>query len=67
MIKYRLKVLLAENDMTQKDLAKMTGIAPNTISKICRGDIKQIPIDALDIMCEVFQCQPSDIFQYYKK
>jgi len=53
--------------MTQKDLAKMTGIAPNTISKICRGDIKQIPIDALDIMCEVFQCQPSDIFQHYKK
>lgn len=64
MIKCRLKVLLAEHDLQQKDLAQMTGIQTNTISKMCRNDIRQIPISALNEICKYFKCQPSDIFQY---
>lgn len=64
MIKCRLKVLLAEHDMTQKELAAKTGIQVNTISKMCRNDIKQIPVNAIDQICKLFHCQVSDIFQY---
>ena len=64
MIKCRLRVLLAEKEISQKDLAEITGIQTNTISKMCRNDIKQIPINALDAICEYFDCQPSDIFQH---
>lgn len=64
MIKCRLKVLLAEHDMTQKELAAKTGIQVNTISKMCRNDIKQIPVNAIDQICKLFHCQVNDIFQY---
>lgn len=66
MIKCRLKVLLAEHDMTQKELSEKTGIQTNTISKMCRNDIKQIPVSALNEICNLFQCKPSDIFEHIK-
>lgn len=64
MIKFKVKVLLAMNDMTQKDLAEKTGIRPPTVSAICTGAVKHFPIDALEKICEVLHCQPGDIMEY---
>lgn len=64
MIKFRVKVMLAEREMTQKDLAEKTGIRPPTISAICLGTVKHFPIEALDKICEVLNCQPADLMEY---
>lgn len=64
MIKSRLKVLLAEHDMTQKELGERTGIRQNTISDICNNKAKHIPINVLNDLCKCFSCQPGDIFKY---
>ena len=53
MIKFKVKVRLAECDMTQKELAERTGIRPPTISAICVGTVKHLPIEALDKICDV--------------
>ena len=66
MIKCKLKVLLAEHDISQTDLAERTGIRQATISDICTGKAKHIPIAVLDSLCKYFDCQPSDIFIYKK-
>ena len=66
MIKSRLKVLLAEHDISQTELSEITGIRQATISDICTGKLKHIPIGVLDSLCEYFDCQPSDIFTYKK-
>ena len=66
MIKSHLKVLLAEYDITQKELAEKTGIRQPTISDICTGKAKHIPITVLDSLCNFFNCQPSDIFEHIK-
>lgn len=34
----RLKVVLAEKEMTYKELAELVGKTPNTISRICNND-----------------------------
>ena len=34
----RVKVILAEKDMTQKDLAKLIDKAPNTVTRICNNE-----------------------------
>jgi putative transcriptional regulator len=34
----RLKVILAEKDLSQKDLAKKVGRAANTITRICNNE-----------------------------
>lgn len=64
MIKFRLKVQLAINDMNQKELAEATEIRPSTISALCNGTVKHIPVDVLDKICGVLKCQPADILQY---
>lgn len=64
MIKFRIKVMLAAREMTQKELASQTGIRPPTISALCTGAAKHIPVTALDKICAVLQCQPGDLIEY---
>lgn len=66
MIKFTVKVMLAKREMTQKKLAEKTGIRPPTISAICTGSVKHLPVDALDKICAVLDCQPADIMEYIK-
>ena len=64
MIKFKVKVMLAVREMTQKELAEKTGIRPPTVSAICVGTVKHLPIDALDKICEALDCQPADLMEY---
>ena len=64
MIKFKVKVMLAVREMTQKELAEKTGIRPPTVSAICLGTVKHLPIEALDKICRVLDCQPSDLMEY---
>ena len=66
MIKFRVKVMLAMREMTQKELAEKTGIRPPTISAICLGTIKHLPVEALDKICNVLDCQPADLIEYVR-
>ena len=65
MIKFKVKVMLAMREMTQRELAEKTGIRPPTISAICLGTIKHLPVDALDKICEALDCQPADLMEYH--
>ena len=67
MIKFTVKVMLAKREMTQKELAERTGIRPPTISAICTSTVKHLPIEALDKICEVLDCQPCDLMEYVKE
>lgn len=64
MIKFKVKVMLAKKEMTQKELAERTGIRPPTISAICTGSVKHLPVEALNKICAVLDCQPADIMEY---
>ena len=66
MIKFKVKVMFAIREMTQKELAEKTGIRPPTISAICTGTIKHLPVDVLDKICDVLDCQPADIIEFVK-
>ena len=66
MIKFKVKVMLAMREMTQKELAEKTGIRPPTISAICTGTIKHLPVDVLDRICDVLDCQPADIIEFVR-
>ena len=67
MIKFKVKVLLAMRDMTQKELAEKTGIRPPTVSAICTGAIKHLPIEALEKICVALDCQPGDLMEYVRE
>ena len=63
-LKFKLKVLLAEQNMTQKRLAELTGIRPPTISAICNGTIKELPVGVLEKICAALNCAVNDIVEY---
>ena len=64
MIKFKVKVMLAINEMTQKELAEKTGIRSPTVSAICTGAVKHLPVEALNKICAVLNCQPADLMEY---
>lgn len=63
MIKCRLRVLLAEKEINQKELAQMTGVQPMTINKLYNNNIVRVPLDAIDKICDALQCDISDLFK----
>ena len=61
-IKTRLRVLLAEQDMKQYELAEKAGVTPNTVSAIASDDWDRISREVMLKICEALDCQPGDLF-----
>jgi putative transcriptional regulator len=66
MIKSNLKALMDQHSISQRQLSLKTGIRPQTLKNMTDGSIKQIPVEAVNSICELFDCQISDIFEYEK-
>lgn len=67
MIKFKIKVMLAVREMTQRELAERTGVRPPTISALCTGSAKHIPVDVLNKVCSALNCQPGDIMEFVEE
>lgn len=64
MIKIKLSDLLGKYKMTQKSLAEATHIRPATISKMYYEETKRVDIKQLNSICQVFNCEISDLLEY---
>lgn len=67
MIESKLKVVLADRKMTQKELAERTGIRPPTISAIATNTAKHLPIDVLDKICTTLNCSVGELIIHTPK
>lgn len=61
MIKIILSTRLGELRWTQADLARATGIRPNTISELYNCMTDRINLEHLDLICEALNCDITDI------
>ena len=61
MIKFMIGDRLAERDMTQADLSRLSGIRAATISDLCRNRCCNINLDSIEIICKVLDCDLCDI------
>lgn len=52
MVRILLSTRLGERRLTQADLARMTGIRPNTISELYNEVATRISLDHIDLICE---------------
>jgi DNA-binding Xre family transcriptional regulator len=65
MIRWRLRVLMAERNINNKTLAELTGLHPTTISRLKNTDeLKQITGEALDALCNALVCTPNDLIVF---
>ena len=65
MIRWRLRVLMAEKNINNKSLAKLTGLHPTTISRLKNTDeLKQVSGDVLNSLCNALVCTPNDLIEF---
>ena len=61
MIRILLSTRLGERKMSQADLARATGIRPNTISELYHELVDRVNLEHLDIICEALDCELNEL------
>lgn len=61
------KSIISRREMSQKELAEATGIQSMTINKMYNNSIVRVPLDAIDKICNVLQCDIGELFVIVKE
>ncbi|MDD6302564.1 MAG: helix-turn-helix transcriptional regulator [Bacillales bacterium] len=67
MIVVNVDVMLAKKKMSVTELSERLGITIQNVSLLKNGKLKALRISTLDKLCEIFDCQPSDLLEYRKE
>lgn len=62
-IKIYLSELLGNKKMTQAELARKTGIRPNTINEIYWEMVDRISLEHIEQICSVLNCEVCDLIK----
>ncbi len=63
MIKCHLARLMGERKMKIMDVARETGLNRNTVTLLYKETAQRIDLDAMDKLCELFDCSVGDLFE----
>ena len=61
MIKILLSTKLGEVRWSQADLARATGIRPNTINELYHELVDRVNLEHLDLICEALHCELDEL------
>ncbi len=61
MIRILLSTKLGERRWTQAELARVTGIRPNTISELYHELVDRVSLEQLDLICEALDCKLDEL------
>lgn len=59
-----IDVMLAKRKMSVTELSEKLGITMANVSILKNGKAKAIKIETLNKLCEILDCQPSDLLEY---
>lgn len=62
-----LDKILAGKGLSQHKLANLTGIRQPTINEMCRNQSLHIPLKNLAKICEVLECDITDVLELKKE
>lgn len=60
----RLDRVMADRKITLNELSSKVGISYVNLSNLKTGKVKAIRFSTLEAICDVLNCQPSDIMEY---
>ena len=64
-IRIKLSTKMAERRIrTISELHRQTGLGRGTLTALWYNNAKRIDLKTLDKLCEVLNCQPSDLLEY---
>ncbi len=61
MIRILLSTKLGELRWTQAELARVTGIRPNTINELYHELVDRVNLEHLDLICEALDCKLDEL------
>lgn len=64
MIVFNIDVMLAKRKMSVTELSERLGITMANVSILKNGKAKALKVETLNKLCEILDCQPSDLLEY---
>lgn len=64
MIRCHLSRLMGERKLKIVDVARATQLHRNTVTLLYKEEASRIDLEAIDRLCEFFQCEVGDLFEY---
>jgi len=65
VIRWKLAVVMADRNISNKELAARVGMHPTSVSKIkTRRRLTRIDETTLNALCKALNCQPGDLMVY---
>jgi putative transcriptional regulator len=62
-IKIKLKEILKERGISQRELARLTGLRPNTISHLCSVQVDRVYLSTLEKVCKVLNIDIQELIE----
>lgn len=62
-VSIRLKEILKERALSQNELARMTGLRPNTISRLCADNVDRVYLSTIEKVCNVLDIEIQDLIK----
>ncbi len=59
----KLDKLLANREMSQHELSRLTGIRQPSINEMCRNQTARLPLDNLAKICDTLNCEITDVLE----
>jgi putative transcriptional regulator len=67
MIKVHLARMMGERKLNITDVARATNLNRNTITLLYKETARRIDFEALEALCEFFDCEIGDLIEYKKE
>ena len=65
VIRCHLSRLMGERKMNIADVARATGLHRNTIALLYKETASRVDLDAIDRLCELFECEVGDLLEHF--
>lgn len=66
-VKIHLSELLGKRKMTQAELARKTGIRPNTINEMYWELIERVNLNHIEMICKTLDCSIGELLEIVEK
>ncbi|EOX4341077.1 helix-turn-helix domain-containing protein [Vibrio cholerae] len=63
MIRCHLARMMGEHKMRIADVSRETGLSRTTITLLYKETAQKVDLDALDKLCQLFDCQLNDLLE----
>jgi putative transcriptional regulator len=66
MFLWKLNHVIEEKDISQIELAKLSGLSKNTINSLCKGGDQKASLSTINKICYALDVSPCSIIEYRK-